>query len=120
MNVLRHKSLAIAKATAWCTQSQTGSCTKACAASFVETKPCSIEGLQDKRRLAFMAVGSFQSVNSGIVYVPDSHPTPSASLSGFGVFLWFFFGLVGRCPLRRRCSLGSLLLLCAVACIKHA
>ena len=34
-------------------------------------------------------------VNSGMFYVPDSHPTPSASLSGFGVFLWFFsVGLV--------------------------
>ena len=29
-------------------------------------------------------------MNSGIIYVPDSHPTPSASRSGFGVFLWFF------------------------------
>ena len=47
-------------------------------------------------------------MNSGIIYVPDSHPTPSASLSGFGVFLWFFFGLVGRCPLRRRCFAGLL------------
>ena len=29
---------------------------------------------------------SLKCVNSGIIYVPDSHPTPSASLSGFGVF----------------------------------
>ena len=46
--------------------------------------------------------------------VEQSHPTPSASLSGFGVFfLWSFFGRSGRCRLRGVASLGSLpLLLC--------
>ena len=34
-------------------------------------------------------------MNSGMFHVPDSHPTPSASLSGFGVLLCFFLGLVG-------------------------
>ena len=52
------------------------------------------------------------SVNSGIVYVPDSHPTPSASLSGFGVLFWsVLVGLV----LRLRGAAP-----CFVACVRNA
>ena len=63
---------------------------------------------------------SFRFVNSGIVYVPDSHPTPSASFRFWGFsFGSFLVGLVGRCRLRGVASLGSLpLLLCCS--MRHA
>ena len=49
-------------------------------------------------RFGYPPLSKLESVNSGMFQVPDSHPTPSASLSGFGVFLsWYFLvGLVLR------------------------
>ena len=58
---------------------------------------------------------SFPSANSGIVYVPDSHPTPSASLPGFGVFLWFFLVGLVWCRLRGVARLARF-----VACMRKA
>ena len=52
-------------------------------------------------------------MNSGMFHVPDSHPTPSASLS---VFWGFFFGRSGLVL----CLRGVARLACFVACMRKA
>ena len=51
------------------------------------------------------------------VLCPGFAPNPFCFSFWFWGFSLVFFGLVGRCPLRRRCSLGFALV---AACVMHA
>ena len=57
---------------------------------------------------------SYVNVNSGMFHVPFSHPTPSASLSGFGVFFGSFWSVWSGSSPSRRCLLGFALLPCGM------